>query len=247
LGKADGKVIFSKTVEMLHKHYIFWKFNQQLKALQKRVANTVDSLSTELSKQQAKAPAIRTFKLPQEPSELLNLSMEQKPNFVPPEQALPMSRFVPVKIQVPMQQRTLTPKQFGARFDSMNVYNPVLVDLCSLAKTCAWLSHCTLQRGVRGGTTKALCCVFGGKDAIFKEPVLTQEEALEIKRKRSADTRGANRKKKCLPEPKSINGPTNAKRGSVIVTPLDILRLTEAGLMIGDNVVLAYLNMLARQ
>ena len=117
----------------------------------------------------------------------------------------------------------------------------------SCAKACAWLPHCTLQRAVCGGTTKALCCVFGGKDAMVRTPILTQEEALEIKRKRTADTRWANRKKKCLPEPKAIKGPYNSSRGGVIVTPLDMMQLTESGSMIGDNVVLAYLNMMAHQ
>ena len=247
LEKSDGKVIFPKTVEMLHKHYISWKFNQRIKALQKSVVDTVESLSGALAKQRAPAPAVRTFKLPQKPSMLLNSMMEHKTNFVAPEQALPNSCFVSATITVPiLKKRTEPSKQLGARFNSLNLDSPVL-DMTSLAKACAWFPHCTLQRAVCGGTNKALCCVFGGKDAIFSRPMLTQEEALEIKRKRTADTRRANRKKKCLPEQKAIQGPNNSSRGGVIVTPVDMMPLTESGSMIGDNVVLAYLNMLCHQ
>jgi hypothetical protein len=63
LDRADGKVIFPKTVEMLQKHYVSWKFNQRLKDPQLRAAKTVDSLSTAFAKQRLTAPAIRTFKL----------------------------------------------------------------------------------------------------------------------------------------------------------------------------------------
>jgi hypothetical protein len=132
--KADGKVIFPKTVEMLQKHYISWKFNQRLKALQLSVAKTVDSLSTAFVKQRATAPAIRTFKLPQEPCKLLNSMMEQKTNFVPPEQALPNSSFIPAKINVPEKWQAQTPKLFRTTLDFMSFNNPVIVDMISLAK-----------------------------------------------------------------------------------------------------------------
>ena len=212
LDKADGKVIFPKTVEMLHKHYISWKFNQRLKALQKSVADKVESLSTALAKQRAPAPAIRTFKLPQEPSTLLLSTMEHKPNFVPPEQALPNSCFVSAKIQVPKIKHLEAPKQSGSRFNAIDLNNPA-IDMNSLATACAWFPHCTLQRAVCGGTNKNLCCVFGGKNTIFRTLVLTKEEASEIKRKRTADMRRANRKKKSLPELKAIQGPSNSSRG----------------------------------
>ena len=229
---------------MLHKHYISWKFNQRLKALQKSVADKVESLSTALAKQRAPAPAIRTFKLPQEPSTLLLSTMEHKPNFVPPEQALPNSCFVSAKIQGPKIKHSEARKQLGSRFNSTDLNNPA-IDMNSLATACAWFPHCTLQRAVCGGTNKNLCCVFGGKNPIFRTPVLTKEEASEIKRKRTADLRRANRKKKSLPELKAIQGPSNSSRGGTIVTPLDTMQLMETGTMIGDNVVLAYLNLLA--
>jgi hypothetical protein len=156
LDRADGKVIFPKTVEMLQKQYVSWKFNQRLKDLQLRVTKTVDSLSTAFAKQRLTAPAICTFKLPQEPSKLLNLMMEQKTNFVPPEQVLPNSSFVSAKIKVPEKWQAQTPKLFRATVDSMKFNNTAVVDMNNLAKACAWFPHCTLQRVVCGGTTR-LC------------------------------------------------------------------------------------------